>query len=714
MSTPDNESVPRPAAPAAGGVNAWKRNPAGLTPVSVAEGRAPDTHPPPQPEEAVAAAPGSPSSRKPVRILALSAAVLAGLLLGARVLVRLPPPSGRAPAVPRSASAAPEARPRAGTADAVGLPAYRALVIGINRYAACGGEGWQVLQSARADAEAVARVLADDYGFQVRTLLDGEATRATILNALDELATTGRDGADLIYFAGHGYYDGKLREGYWIPADARKTLGGREAKEDWLWNSTLTRLIGASRARHVLVLSDACYSGALFRGDAPLASRASQAWYERAIAKPSRYLITSGGLEPVLDSGAGHSVFAQQVLHYFRYGDKEIFSANDLGAALRERVAELTGQMVQMGPLPVSGHAGGEFVFIRQRRDGGRPAFTPRAEPESAEERMTRGAEEAPGADARQETLRDALALTRAGAPKAAGQLVAGVVERNAQDPLARSVAAYIARSQNREARDEVGKLIALIASRKKTSAGTEAEAAQRPQPRVLACLGPSVSPEAADREGAALLYRIALGAELESRIGLRIIEREALAAILQEQQLGSSDLADPRARTAIGRLLPASVLLLGDLLPSGKGETLYLRLIDTETTQVLGSFTATRNAEQDTQSVCSNLAAQIAGRLVAAKPLAAPVTRLEGSRLEAALGTFHGVRKGSRFRVALRIPRDGGSPGDRTESRIGEAVAREVSDFACEAEAVWRDSAPKDARHLWLIESDARTAVAP
>jgi hypothetical protein len=140
----------------------------------------------------------------------------------------------RTAALPRAADASPVTLPLSTADAAVKVPAFRALVIGINRYAPAGADGWQPLQSARARTpRRLPASLASDYGFSVQTLLDGDATRAALLNALDELATSGPDGADLIYFAGHGFYDETLQEGYWIPADARKTVGGRPAKEDW-------------------------------------------------------------------------------------------------------------------------------------------------------------------------------------------------------------------------------------------------------------------------------------------------------------------------------------------------------------------------------------------------------------------------------------------------------------------------------------------------
>ena len=706
----------------AGGVNAWKVSRTVLVPPasSPADGRR-ETGVDADEKKPQETAPTSPAAPERSRIgWILTTGLAAGLITLVSVVFiwfSSRPSVEPRPSLSRSGQGAGQPPVAAGTNRQSTLPIYRALVIGINQYQSAGGQGWPALSSARADAEAIAHTLSTDYGFQVQTLLDGQATRAAILNAMDELATSDEDGADLIYFAGHGFYDEKLQEGYWIPSDARKTVDGRQAKEDWLWNSTLTRLINASRARHVLVMADSCYGGSLFRGDEPLRSSNNQAWYERAIAKPSRYLITSGGIEPVLDSGAGHSVFAQQVLNYLTYGDHTVFSANDLGAALRERVAALTGQMVQMGPLPVSGHAGGEFVFVRQKDGASLASFKPAPAGVVAAGAETRGAEASAdqAAQARQEALRDAVTLTRAGLPKAANGLVASVLQLNAQDSLARAVSEYIARSQKQEGRDELRTLIQTIEARNKANAVPAQGGAPAPaaRPRVLACLGPALPPHAADGESQGLLYRIALRAELENRASLRVVEREALETLLQEQNLGVSDLADPRARTAIGKLLPASLLLLGDIVPAEGGDKVFVRLVDTETTQVLASFTASRKAGEDPEKVCAELAGKVAEKLAAVKPLLAPVSSLEGAQVKAGVGAFHGLRSGAVFAVLTRTLRDPKVADDYEEKEVGTAAVRDVSEFSSEWDATWAAQAPANADNLWLREKSAAPAPA-
>ncbi|MFZ4394351.1 MAG: caspase family protein [Kiritimatiellia bacterium] len=701
MSTPDDRNNRAEGATPATGMNAWKGGLAG--PKARPSAAAPQAPLPPPPER---------PRTKRWQFLSIGLAI-AGVLAATGLVVRSflrsqPPATASVARAPRPSMVTPvPANPTA----ASHAPVYRALTIGINSYNADNGAGWQTLQSARPDAESIGRSLSENYGFQVRTLLDAQATRGAIMSALDELATdSGENDAVLVYFAGHGFYDEKLKEGYWIPADARRTANGRDAKEDWLWNSTLTRLFGAANARHVLVLADACYSGALFRGDQPLSVSGNRNWYERAFARRSRYLISSGGMEPVLDSGSGHSVFAQQVLNYLGTGNLDIFSANDLGLALRERVATLTGQMVQMGPLPVSEHAGGEFVFVRNKASA-QFAALPFENTVAAADGLLRAAEASSHAAtnaARQQVMRDALTLLQAGAPKSAGHLTSIMVQQNAQDQMAQAVAAYIKRSGKQEARDELQALIKKIEECNRARAG-DAPKTPAARPRVLACLGPTLPAGLQASENSALLYRVMLSAELGNRGVARIVEREALASVLQEQQISTSDLADPRARMAIRKLLPASLLLLGDLLPTAQGDKLALRLVDSETSDVRATFLADCPAGGDIAAVCADLSGRITERLATLKPLLAPVTQANGAMLRADCGTFQGGRTGLVFTVVARTLRDRANPDDFAEQEVGTATVRAVSDFSSDLEAAWAGGTPPvRTDNLWIQERPA------
>src|SRR4051794_5692568 len=90
------------------------------------------------------------------------------------------------------------------------MPTRSAVVIGINYTVLAPSLGETAaarassnpLRGAEADAQALAALLAET-GYAVRTLLGPAATRAAILDALEEgRATAGADGLLLCYFAG--------------------------------------------------------------------------------------------------------------------------------------------------------------------------------------------------------------------------------------------------------------------------------------------------------------------------------------------------------------------------------------------------------------------------------------------------------------------------------------------------------------------------------
>jgi hypothetical protein len=92
---------------------------------------------------------------------------------------------------------------------------YHGLVIGNDDY-----RFMRDLRTARSDAQAVAALLEEDYGFSVRLLEN--ATRSEILGALAWMRREfgPRDNV-LIYYAGHGWLDEEANEGFWLPVTRR-------------------------------------------------------------------------------------------------------------------------------------------------------------------------------------------------------------------------------------------------------------------------------------------------------------------------------------------------------------------------------------------------------------------------------------------------------------------------------------------------------------
>lgn len=244
------------------------------------------------------------------------------------------------------AKAKPEALP-------VELGKYHALVIGANNYTSL-----PKLRSAINDAKAVATVLEELYGFEVETLID--PTRREIVVALDRLRQRlDIDDNLLIYYAGHGILDHAAGRGFWLPVDASD-----ETMVDWVSTATITDTLRAAIAKHVMLVVDSCYSGSLTRGVTIEGQK--QVVLETLSKKRARVVLTSGGLEPVTDSGGGgrHSVFAKALLDALRE-NSGVLLGSELFARIRRPVMLNAEQTPEYGDIRFAGHEGGDFIFAR-------------------------------------------------------------------------------------------------------------------------------------------------------------------------------------------------------------------------------------------------------------------------------------------------------------------------------------------------------------
>jgi len=240
---------------------------------------------------------------------------------------------------------------------------YYALVIGINGY-----KDFNPLQTARNDATEIAEVLQNRYGFDTKLLLD--ATRDQILGALDEYrGSLGEEDNLLVYYGGHGWDDKQEGQAYWVPVDGQKNTSSR-----WINATEITGKAKAIPARHVLIISDSCYSGMLAgRAVTPTVGdpRLRANMLEKARQGKSRHIMASGGDEPVSDVDAPghsskHSVFANALLTGLKEITVNEFTASELfNQYVYEQVGGQSRQTPEYDPIRESGHNSGDFVFSR-------------------------------------------------------------------------------------------------------------------------------------------------------------------------------------------------------------------------------------------------------------------------------------------------------------------------------------------------------------
>lgn len=238
------------------------------------------------------------------------------------------------------------------------LGAYRALIIGINDYK---DPKIPDLQTAVSDAKDMAELLIQRYGFQVNLLLDQEATKVAIYRALRNLASSTKlDDSVLIYYAGHGDLDRTYNDGWWIPVDAE---GGNPVT--YLDNIQVQKSMRNMNARHVLLISDSCYSGTLFGQSRAIPKAIDSKYYVNLYNEKSRWGMTSGNKTPVSDVGSsGHSVFAYQLLKELGKNEKPYLSIQELCTRIAPIVSNNSEQTPLCRPIRDTGDQGGEFVFV--------------------------------------------------------------------------------------------------------------------------------------------------------------------------------------------------------------------------------------------------------------------------------------------------------------------------------------------------------------
>ncbi len=232
---------------------------------------------------------------------------------------------------------------------------YYALLIAVNAYA---DPAINPLDYPRHDAESLREVLVNDYQFEpghVQLLAD--PSRAQIYEAFEALGQTLEPNDNLlIFYAGHGESNPQKRIGYWWPADVRNNSNAQKIS-----SVELQSLLEPIQCRHLLLVVDACYGGAIHkqRGPAPPAGGVPGMY-----AETSRKAITSGNMKPVPDQG----VFAVSLIKTLQSNAYRYLPGQRLFSQVWDRmVGRGTEQRPSYGPIEGLEDEGGEFIFVRRQ-----------------------------------------------------------------------------------------------------------------------------------------------------------------------------------------------------------------------------------------------------------------------------------------------------------------------------------------------------------
>ena len=229
------------------------------------------------------------------------------------------------------------------------------LGIGINEY-----QNWTHLNNAVRDMESIVQILTTQYDFSSQKMLtNAAATRENIedeLYLLTNASVLSENDYLLIYYSGHGHLDHNGM-GYWVPFNAQK-----DRISTYLSNSRIRELISVIKCRHILLISDSCFSGSFFADGTRGAAEDLAEEYEKRV---SRWAFCSGRHDETVSDGSlgGNSPFATAIIEELQLNTRPKLHIARLADKVTETTRSNYPQMPDANPIQNAGHKGGQFVF---------------------------------------------------------------------------------------------------------------------------------------------------------------------------------------------------------------------------------------------------------------------------------------------------------------------------------------------------------------
>lgn len=215
------------------------------------------------------------------------------------------------------------------------------------------------LKNCSKDINSLIGALSNRYQFDsIELFAKPEQTTLSFLygELYNELINSLESDNILLLFAGHGEFNPKLETSYWLCSDSKKLN-----VTTWFNVGDLLKFFNASPAKHIALVSDSCFSGAIFelkRGGGLLALD----------GKVSRQALTSGGIERVSD-GSQNSPFNTALITVLNENTSELLSFNQLSEKTILEFSRNRQQTPAFGSLVNSGDKGGTFFFKLKKDD---------------------------------------------------------------------------------------------------------------------------------------------------------------------------------------------------------------------------------------------------------------------------------------------------------------------------------------------------------
>ncbi len=219
---------------------------------------------------------------------------------------------------------------------------------------------------------------------------------------------------------------------------------------------------------------------------------------------------------------------------------------------------------------------------------------------------------------------------------------------------LAKQSEEMLALQKDSARRERVDKLVKELAERYKSQKpiffGKKDEWTSRPM--ILTFVDMQEQGALAQRDGTPAVLSNLLTGHLNTSGRVQVVERVLIERLLEELNLGSSDLADPETALKLGRILAAKLIGTGMIVHMPDKTLLSMRLIDTETSAVARVFTRKMDPSAPLETELKALDQEILKAVITKYPLRGYLVQVDKDRVTVNLGTNQGVVMGTKFEV--------------------------------------------------------------
>lgn len=154
------------------------------------------------------------------------------------------------------------------------------------------------------------------------------------------------------------------------------------------------------------------------------------------------------------------------------------------------------------------------------------------------------------------------------------------------------------------------------------------------------------------ERAGTDVVLQREIEARLQANEGISVVERQMLDKLLQELNLGSSELANADTQRRLGQVLSAGYLGFIDFGRMGKDLMMYVRMVDTETTAIAMQTSQPVNEGNPLVTVDA-VAGELLNKLGSGREMQGLIADAsDENAVLINLGEKHGVKAGEEFTV--------------------------------------------------------------